>query len=158
MIRAYLNDFSSMMNRPTFRRYMGAALLLPLAAGVTGCETEEPVQETPPAQISPSTFQYPEELWDAGEEGETTLRIFITATGAVDSAQVEESSGHEAFDSAAVEGAHRLRFEPPMRGDEPTAGWFLLPVQFEMDAAQAGGATGPVTEEGEEPAGEEDGA
>ena len=150
-----MTDALQMTTRSTLRRHLRAGLLIPLVAAVAGCENEEPVQETPPNQISQSTFQYPEELWDAGEEGETTLRIFITATGAVDSAEVEETSGYEAFDSAAVEGAHRLRFEPPMRGDQPTSGWFLLPVQFEMDAAQAGVAGEP---DGEEEGNAEDGA
>jgi len=150
MIKQNATDRLTMMNCITIRRILGASLLLLPTAVLVGCDAEAPVSETPPAQISPSTFQYPEDLWDAGEEGETTLRIFITATGAVDSAQVEESSGQEAFDSAAVEGAHRLRFEPPMRGDQPTSGWYLLPVQFEIDAAGAGQATS-------DPAQDEDG-
>lgn len=103
--------------------------VLPLAGG---CE-REPVRETPPRQLSASSFQYPEELWDAGVEGETVLRLFVTPAGTVDSTRVERPSGQAAFDQAAVEGARDLRFEPARRGPDPVGAWVLLPVQFRMN-------------------------
>jgi iron complex outermembrane recepter protein len=84
----------------------------------SGCSRSEPLPETPPRQISESPFHYPEELWDARIEGETTLKVFVSAAGDVDTVQVEKTSGHAAFDTAAVNGAHRLRFEPARRGEE----------------------------------------
>jgi protein TonB len=119
-----------------FRSLWVLLLSLPAAAG---CR-EEPVAETPPRQVSPSPFHYPEELWDAGVSGQTTLRIFITAAGMVDSVGVERGSGHAAFDSAAVRGARELRFQPATRGGEPSGVWRLLPVQFHPDSAAASGA------------------
>ncbi|HEX5724232.1 MAG TPA: energy transducer TonB [Longimicrobiaceae bacterium] len=112
-----------------------AALGALLAAAA--CDRQEPPQ-TPPRQLSESPFQYPEELWDAGVEGQTTLRIYVTSQGTVDSARVETGSGYPAFDSAALAGSRRLRFEPARRGEEAVAAWFLLPVQFQLggDAAQ----------------------
>jgi TonB family protein len=101
-----------------------------VAAMLSGCD--EPVEETLPQQIASSPFHYPEELWDAEVEGETTLRLFISPAGGVDSVDVERSSGYAAFDSAAVRGAADLSFEPARRGDEPVGRWILLPVRFEM--------------------------
>ncbi len=49
-------------------------LLLPLACGKAG-------PDTPPRQKAGSPFHYPEDLWDAGVEGETLLRIFVTRDG-----------------------------------------------------------------------------
>lgn len=112
--------------------YHGALVAL-LASG--GACREEPVPETPPRQLSSSPFQYPEELWDAGVSGETLLRIRVSGTGGVDSVRVEKSSGHAAFDEAAVRGARDLRFAPATRGGEPVAVWRLLPVQFDPQAA-----------------------
>lgn len=118
------------MNR--FRtQYVVLSLLLAALAG--GCGREA-LPEKPPRQLSSSPFRYPEELWDAGVEGETILRIFVTPQGTVDSARVEKSSGHTAFDQAAAEGAKQLRFEPGRRGDQPVGMWVLLPVQFQMNA------------------------
>lgn len=108
------------------------ALFLNAAAG---CQEQLP--ETSPRQLSASPFQYPEELWDAGVEGETTLRIFVTAQGSVDSVRVEQSSGHAAFDSSAVHGAQALRFEPARRGEEPVGVWVLLPVEFDLATAES---------------------
>lgn len=105
---------------------------LPAAAlSLAACEREaEPM--TPPRQVSEAPFQYPEELWDAGVEGETTLRLFINEEGRVDTARVEKGSGHAAFDSAAIADSRKLRFDPARRGEQPVSGWFLLPVKFEL--------------------------
>lgn len=97
---------------------------------VAGCAEAGP--ETPPRQLAGSPFHYPEQLWDAGVEGETLLRLFVTDAGRVDTARVERTSGHPEFDSAAVSGAHDLRFEPALREEEPVGIWVLLPVQFEL--------------------------
>jgi protein TonB len=113
------------MERPTVTR----AAILALAL-IAGCAEELP--ETPPRQLAGSPFHYPEQLWDAGVEGETLLRLFVTEAGRVDTARVERSSGHPEFDSAAVSGAHDLRFEPALREQQPVGVWVLLPVQFEL--------------------------
>lgn len=108
---------------------IGSITLL-LMISLAGCAEELP--ETPPRQLAGSPFHYPEDLWDAGVEGETLLRLFVTAAGGVDSTRIERSSGHPAFDSAAVSGSRDLRFEPATRGDQPVGIWVLLPVEFEL--------------------------
>lgn len=119
-------------------------LLAALALAAAACRAEE-VPQTPPRQVSESPFHYPEELWDAQVEGQTVLRIHITAEGTVDSAQVDQGSGYPAFDSAAVAGSRALRFEPATRGGEPVAAWFLLPVQFALPPSE--GATDSTAQE-----------
>lgn len=116
---------------------------LAILSGLALIACGEELPETPPRQLSPSPFQYPEELWDAEVEGETTLRIYVTAEGSVDSVQVEEPSGHAAFDTSAVRGAQRLRFEPARRGEEPMGAWVLLPVQFDLSTAGTRADTTP---------------
>ncbi len=110
--------------------------LLPLAIAALGsCERPEPLPQTPPRQVSPSPFQYPEELWDAAVTGETLLRIHISGEGSVDTVRVERTSGHAAFDSAAASGARELRFDPATKGGAAVPVWRLLPVQFHPDSA-----------------------
>lgn len=99
-----------------------------------------PVPETPPRQLSESPFQYPEELWDAQVEGQTTLRLFISDQGSVDTVRVERTSGYAAFDSAALSGSRELRFDPATRGGKAVAAWFLLPVKFELNPADSAAA------------------
>jgi TonB family protein len=108
---------------------------------VTGCAEELP--ETAPRQLEGSPFHYPEDLWDAGVEGETLLRLYVTDAGAVDSVRVEQTSKHAAFDSSAVLGARDLRFEPARRGEEPIGAWVLLPVQFDLPGDSASAPAAP---------------
>jgi protein TonB len=120
------------------------SFLLPLCGALAvlsgGCKKKAPI--TPPQQRAGSPFRYPEELWDAGVEGQTLLRVFVTAHGTVDSVRVEKSSGYTGFDSAAVQGAPKLRFEPAHQGADAIAAWVLLPVEFDLPNADStnGGA------------------
>lgn len=107
-----------------------AALGIAVVGALSACGERAP--DTPPRQLSSSPFHYPEELWDAGVEGETMLEIHVSRSGSVDSARVHETSGHEEFDSAAVRGVAGLRFEPARRGDDSVAVTVLLPVQFHL--------------------------
>jgi periplasmic protein TonB len=132
-------------------RFHRSWILLPcvsvLLPGLTGCGEAEPVPETSPQRISESTFDYPEDLWDADIEGRTMLRVFVTEAGQVDSVRVEQASEHAAFDTAAVRGAFEMRFEPARRGEEPMATWVLIPIHFDKTNAAAGprrGTSGPT--------------
>jgi protein TonB len=120
------------MTRPLAATALATALLL------AACE-REPVPESPPRQVSESPFQYPEELWDAQVEGQSTLRLFISERGTVDTVRLEHGSGYAAFDSAALAGSHALRFDPATRDGRPVAAWFLLPVKFELSPADSAG-------------------
>lgn len=117
-------------------------LLLLFVPVLAACGEEE--EPTPPQQISESPFHYPEELWDAGVEGETILRLFVTPQGGVDTVQVEQGSGYEAFDSAAVLGARELRFQPAMRGTDSVSVWVLLPVRFDLPGSEDPATTAPA--------------
>lgn len=112
------------------RAFWCAALVLYAACA-------DPLPQTPPRQLSESPFQYPEELWDAGVEGETLLRLFVTPAGMVDTVRVETASGHAAFDSSAVRWAPELQFEPARRGEDAVGAWVLLPVQFHLQSTPA---------------------
>lgn len=124
--------------KPRIRALLVCAPLL-----VTACGETPP--ETPPRQLTESPFHYPEELWDAGIEGETILEIHVSPVGTVDSSRVQESSGYAAFDSAALQGARELRFDPARRGADSIAVRVLLPVQFQLPGADGMPAGDSVT-------------
>lgn len=116
--------------------------LLLLAESIAGaCRARPPV--VPPRQHPGSPFRYPEDLWDAGVEGQTLLRVFVTERGAVDSVRVEKSSGYAGFDSAAVQGAPQLSFDPAREGEAAVGAWVLLPVQFDLPAADSSSGGNP---------------
>lgn len=75
-------------------------------------------------------FRYPRDAWRQGVGGETVLRIHITEQGRVDSVEVFRGSGHAGLDSAAADGARRLRYEPARQGEAPVDVWATLPVRY----------------------------
>ena len=110
---------------------MSARVFLVSAIGLmaSSCLGEEQL-ERPRPLYGEEPVDYPLTLWDAGVEGETTLRVRVTGTGAIDSIEVAESSGHLGLDSAAVEGVRDLRFQPGRRNGQRTRMWATLPVVF----------------------------
>jgi TonB family protein len=112
-----------------FSRDRRTALLLGLVALSLGCTGDQELE--PPAPLyGQLTIDYPIELWDRDIEGRTLLRVRVTDVGGVDSIQVLESSGHPAFDSAAIHGAKGLRFTPARRNGKRIDVWAQVPVQF----------------------------
>ncbi|MEK7400906.1 MAG: energy transducer TonB [Gemmatimonadota bacterium] len=77
-------------------------------------------------------FRYPPALYARKVQGNVTLKLFIDRDGKPrnDSTKVEESSGLESLDSAAVRGSQELRFVPAKLHGEPVAVSVLFPVYF----------------------------
>ena len=88
-------------------------------------------------------IEYPLQMWDQDVEGETVLIVRVSATGTVDSVRVLESSGHRAFDSAAVEGARHLQFSSARRGGKQVEVWAHVPVRFSKSSRPDSLDTGP---------------
>ncbi|MDX1567652.1 MAG: energy transducer TonB [Longimicrobiales bacterium] len=118
---------------PSFRPALTLPLTLSVALAVVGCGPEAEVEEPVPL-VAEVPIEYPLSLWDERVEGTTVLRVWVSETGSVDSTRIMESSGHEAFDSAAVRGGRRLRFEPATRNGEPIGIWAEVPVHFTMES------------------------
>jgi periplasmic protein TonB len=75
---------------------------------------------------------YPASARRAGAAGTAVLRVHVLADGRVGAVEIETSAGHADLDRAAVEAVRQWRFEPGQRGEEPTAMWVLLPVEFRL--------------------------
>jgi TonB family protein len=115
------------MNAP--RIVHSAPMAVVLVVGLAACGTDGEVEQPAPL-FTEVPIVYPLSLWDQDVEGETLLRVRVTETGAVDSVEVVESSGFEAFDSAAIAGARDLRFQPARRGGKRIEVWARVPVTF----------------------------
>jgi protein TonB len=109
-------------------------LFVPLA----GCAGDQQI-ERPTPLYGEIPIAYPTGLWDQDVEGETLLRVLVSETGGVDSVEVAQSSGHAAFDSAAIAGARELRFQPARRNGKRIEVWAQVPVHFSKRPRSDGG-------------------
>lgn len=119
------------------RECKSAWVLLALVLGACARQRAERV-ELPQAISDAMPFVYPITLWDDKIEGQVMLSLRITDTGAVDSVLVTRSSGYVEFDSAAVKGAHIMKFTPGKQGERRVAMWTRLPVTFARDTMKMG--------------------
>lgn len=108
-----------------FGRRAGVVVLVASSA----CRGEVEIEQPTPL-YGEVPIDYPLHMWDQDMEGETLLRVRVSDVGAVDSVEVLESSGFAAFDSAAMAGAHDLRFTPARRDGKRIAVWAEVPVYF----------------------------
>jgi TonB family protein len=109
-----------------------------LSVSLAGCGGGEEIEEPTPLYGEVPAL-YPLDLWDAGVEGETLLRVRVTEMGEVDSVEVLEASGYPAFDSAAARGARELRFSPARERGRRVTVWARIPVRFTKDSVGEGG-------------------
>ena len=119
-------------------RWAWVAAVAALLWAAAACGGEQPPLERPEPLFDEVPVQYPLDLWDEGVEGQTLLRVRITEEGTVDSVEVRRSSGHAAFDSAALRGARSLRFEPARRGEDAVRVWAQVPVRFSRETGRGG--------------------
>lgn len=75
---------------------------------------------------------YPPLLRDAGIGGTVGVWFFIDKTGCVVRTLVNETSGFDAFDEAALRVADRMAFSPAYNRDQAVPVWVSLEVRFEV--------------------------
>jgi TonB family protein len=108
---------------------LGWTAALAISSGVLACGGEGEIEQPTPL-YGDVPIEYPLHLWDQDMEGETLLRVRVTDTGAVDSVEIVQSSGHGDFDEAAVDGARELRFTPARQDGKRIRVWARVPVRF----------------------------
>ena len=74
--------------------------------------------------------EYPPLLRDAGIGGTVQIWFFIDESGKVQEAALNESSGNEAMDQAALRVAPVFEFTPALNGDKAVPVWVSLPITF----------------------------
>lgn len=126
-----------MASAASWARRRTLAVLLPT---LVGCAGDQQI-ERPTPLYGEVPIEYPSGLWDQNVEGETLLRVLVSETGGVDSVEVAQSSGHAAFDSAAIAGARELRFQPARRNGKRIEVWAQVPVHFSKRPRSDGGGS-----------------
>ena len=86
--------------------------------------------------------EYPASLRDEGIGGRVKVWFFVDEEGTVLRVQVNESSGYEALDRAALQVANIIEFTPALNRDRRVPVWVSLPIAFGQVAAEEGVADG----------------
>jgi TonB family protein len=73
---------------------------------------------------------YPPLLRDAGIGGTVSVWFFVEETGEIGRLMVNESSGHEELDDAALRVAASIQFTPALNDGDPVPVWISLPITF----------------------------
>lgn len=79
------------------------------------------------------TPPYPPISRRMGEQGKTTIRVFIGVDGQPQQAEIAKSSGFDRLDQAAMATVMRWRFVPGKRGGVPEAMWFNVPINWVLE-------------------------
>lgn len=75
---------------------------------------------------------YPPLLRDAGIGGTVNVWFFIDENGRVQKTQINETSGYDAFDEAALKVADIMEFSPAYNRDQKVPVWVALDITFEV--------------------------
>jgi len=98
---------------------------------------ESPVTKPRMPKKGLSQPEYPSASIRLGEEGATTLQMYLDETGKVVQATVKESSGSERLDEAGVKWALRnWKFEPCLQGEKPVACWHSMKYVWKIQDAK----------------------
>lgn len=75
---------------------------------------------------------YPQELRENGIGGSARVWFFIEANGEVQEVVLNESSGVDALDQAALKVAEIIKFTPALNRDQAVPVWISLPIRFQV--------------------------
>ena len=92
--------------------------------------TVAPRIKNPESLAEAKKREYPPALRDAGITGTAQVWILIDQEGVVRKTLINESSGQEALDEAALRVASVFQFTPPLNRDEPVPVWITMPITF----------------------------
>jgi periplasmic protein TonB len=103
-----------------------------LSAGPTFTPyTVAPEVRNRPAVARALTQEYPPLLRDAGVGGTVLMYFFIDENGVVQDFRVQESSGHNALDQAAMRVADVFEFSAALNQDQRVPVWIQIPITFQ---------------------------
>ncbi|AXQ46350.1 energy transducer TonB [Pseudomonas sp. SAR267] len=95
-----------------------------------------PAPVTPPsanaAYLKNPAPEYPQMALRRGWEGTVLLRVEVLPSGKPGQIQIQQSSGRDALDAAALAAVKRWSFVPAKQGDVAQAGWVSVPIDFKL--------------------------
>lgn len=93
--------------------------------------SEGAVDQLPTESVNPAP-DYPDAARAAGIQGTVWVRLTVDATGKVTAARVQESSGYEVLDDAALRTVRRWVFRPARRDGKAVSAQVDKPFEFSI--------------------------
>lgn len=84
------------------------------------------------AVVSAMEKEYPPLLRDAGVGGTVKVYFYINEAGLVEDVRIDQGSGHQALDDAAMRVASVYRFSPALNKDNKVPVWVSFPITFQV--------------------------
>jgi protein TonB len=80
---------------------------------------------------------YPMAARRMGYHGKVVLNVEVLAEGKAGEVKLQQSSGYEMLDNAALQTVKTWRFTPARRLGQPVTQWFLVPIKFSLEGNEA---------------------
>lgn len=97
----------------------------------------EPVIEPPRFGVSYLNNpppDYPPVSRRLGEEGRVVMKVLVSVDGAAENVKIEQSSGSERLDNAAIQAVKRWKFIPAKKNNQPLSAYVMVPMKFSLDS------------------------
>ena len=113
---------------------LGGFLVAPKPAPADG-KTEEaaPADTKPPVPVQTVQPEYPKAARAEKAEGMVVVKLLVGADGTPKKAGIQESSGRQDFDKAALLALGQWRFQPATRDGEAVEMEIAVPIRFALD-------------------------
>lgn len=76
---------------------------------------------------------YPAMSRRLGEEGRVLMKVLVSGDGKAKLVEIEESSGFDRLDTAAVNAVKKWRFIPARKNNQPLDAFVLVPMKFSLN-------------------------
>ena len=80
---------------------------------------------------------YPLAARRMGYHGKVVLNVEVLAEGRAGEVLLQQSSGHDLLDQAALQTVKTWRFTPAKRLGQPVTHWFLVPIKYSLEGSDA---------------------
>lgn len=85
-----------------------------------------------PEKINDPALEYPSAAYEEGAQGTARVSFRVTTTGSVEDARIDDSSGDNRLDQAALDYVHRLKFRPAIRDGKTVSLQVTRSVPFSL--------------------------
>lgn len=106
------------------------------SAGIRPARANAGDRDAQPDYAAISPPPYPRLARRRGWQGVVRLRVRVSPDGRVIEASVDQSSGYQVLDRAALEAVQGWRFTPAVRGGHPVESVVVVPVRFALDRSR----------------------